>query len=169
MPVPQIPEMPVKIDTSNYNAVCTYLMVCKTASRARIQELYFYVLILLCPTLHCFSFTRTLAQAVHRDTSFCSRQCTGAYHVAQGNAQGRIILLKAMHRDTSFCSKAVNRDTSVFSFSCPSFQVVALETFTRLEQLKMNGCSGMTSVALNLPFLHKVSFQDCAALTQVST
>ncbi|KAL0042836.1 hypothetical protein WJX79_001077 [Trebouxia sp. C0005] len=45
--------------------------------------------------------------------------------------------------------------------------VVALETFTRLETLSMDGCIGMTSIALNLPFLRCVSLEGCVALTQV--
>ena len=47
-------------------------------------------------------------------------------------------------------------------------QVVALESFTRLERLKMEACTGMTSLALNLPFLRTVSLAGCSALTQVS-
>ena len=46
-------------------------------------------------------------------------------------------------------------------------QVVALETFTRLENLSMDGCIAMTSIALNLPFLRHVSLEGCIALTQV--
>ncbi len=46
-------------------------------------------------------------------------------------------------------------------------QVVALETFTRLENLSMDGCIAMTSIALNLPFLRHVSLEGCVALTQV--
>ena len=48
-------------------------------------------------------------------------------------------------------------------------QAVALETFTRLEHLTMNGCTGMTSIALNLPFLRVLSLDGCSALTQVCT
>ncbi|KAL3153253.1 hypothetical protein ABBQ38_011604 [Trebouxia sp. C0009 RCD-2024] len=44
----------------------------------------------------------------------------------------------------------------------------ALESFTRLEHLTMNGCSAMTSVALNLPFLRVLSLVGCAALTQIT-
>jgi len=44
---------------------------------------------------------------------------------------------------------------------------VALETFTRLENLFMDGCIAMTSIALNLPFLRHVSLEGCVALTQV--
>ncbi len=46
-------------------------------------------------------------------------------------------------------------------------QVVALETFTRLENLSIDGCIAMTSIALNLPFLRHVSLEGCVALTQV--
>ena len=48
------------------------------------------------------------------------------------------------------------------------WQVTALETFTRLESLQMDGCIGMTSVALNLPFLRHLSLDGCTALAQVS-
>ena len=33
----------------------------------------------------------------------------------------------------------------------------------------MNGCVGMTSITLNLPFLRFLSLEGCSALTQVST
>ena len=42
-----------------------------------------------------------------------------------------------------------------------------METFTRLENLSMDGCIAMTSIALNLPFLRHVSLEGCVALTQV--
>ena len=46
-------------------------------------------------------------------------------------------------------------------------QLVALEGFTRLERLIMDGCIGMSNVALNLPFLRHLSSDNCTALTQV--
>lgn len=49
----------------------------------------------------------------------------------------------------------------------PSAQGASLESFTRLERLAMNGCVGMTSVSLNLPFLRHLSLEACTALTQV--
>lgn len=33
----------------------------------------------------------------------------------------------------------------------------------------MTGCTGMTSLALNLPFLRALSLQACSALTQVGS
>ena len=58
--------------------------------------------------------------------------------------------------------------TSPFSFCyCCLLQVGALESFTRLERLTMTGCIGMTSLALNLPFLRALSLHACSALTQV--